>query len=429
VKRPFYGWIIVGAGGIVQWYTSAVFWRGFQAFIPHILGTFGWSSAATGAAISIQRTEGGLISPFVGYMIDKFGPRKIMAFGIITTGFGFIVMSQMQNLWHFYASIILLTLGMSFGTFIVFVVTVANWFIKKRARALGVLMSFSAIGGITLPILVGSIETFGWREVMFYVGIGFWIIGLPATFFMRKTPEEFGLSPDGISEIETNKLNAKKKIYTQNEIPVKLRKVLNMRTFWQLSIATSFGQLVSSTNLFHFDALTEFGISIKMAAFAAGAVAGGDLIGRAGVAAFGDRMDKRKLLTLSFFVQSIGVGALALVNWPIFGLNLGIIPLPVFVICFGLGFGASIPLRLSLLADYFGRRSYGSLVGITSSVNAIFGAIGPALVGLIHDISDSYHIGFSILAILLLFSIPLSITLENPSRVAARLRTIRNERD
>ncbi|SVC90258.1 uncharacterized protein METZ01_LOCUS343112, partial [marine metagenome] len=114
VKRPFYGWIIVGAGGIVQWYTSAVFWRGFQAFIPHILGTFGWSSAATGAAISIQRTEGGLISPFVGYMIDKFGPRKIMAFGIITTGFGFIVMSQMQNLWHFYASIILLTLGMSF---------------------------------------------------------------------------------------------------------------------------------------------------------------------------------------------------------------------------------------------------------------------------------------------------------------------------
>ena len=158
-------------------------------------------------------------------------------------------------------------------------------------------------------------------------------------------------------------------------------------------------------------------------------MAGGDLIGRAGVAAFGDRMDKRKLLTLSFFVQSIGVGALALVNWPIFGLNLGIIPLPVFVICFGLGFGASIPLRLSLLADYFGRRSYGSLVGITSSVNAIFGAIGPALVGLIHDISDSYHIGFSILAILLLFSIPLSITLENPSRVAARLRTIRNERD
>ena len=135
-----------------------------------------------------------------------------MAFGIITTGFGFIVMSQMQNLWHFYASIILLTLGMSFGTFIVFVVTVANWFIKKRARALGVLMSFSAVGGITLPILVGSIETFGWREVMFYIGVGFWIIGLPATFFMRKTPEEFGLSPDGLSETGPNKLNAKNKI-------------------------------------------------------------------------------------------------------------------------------------------------------------------------------------------------------------------------
>ena len=95
LKQPFYGWWIVGAGGLVQWYTSAVFWRGFQAFIPPILNTFGWSSGATGAAISLQRSESGMISPFVGALLDRYGPRKAMAFGVFVTGGGFIFMSQM----------------------------------------------------------------------------------------------------------------------------------------------------------------------------------------------------------------------------------------------------------------------------------------------------------------------------------------------
>ena len=88
LKQPFYGWWIVGAGGIVQWYTSAVFWRGFQAFVPPILSTFGWSHGATAAAISLQRSESGMISPFVGAFLDKYGPRKVMAFGVFVTGGG-----------------------------------------------------------------------------------------------------------------------------------------------------------------------------------------------------------------------------------------------------------------------------------------------------------------------------------------------------
>jgi len=128
-KQPFYGWWIVGAGGVVQWYTSAVFWRGFQAFVPSILTTFGWSHGATATAISLQRSESGMISPFVGVLLDKYGPRKAMAFGVLVTGGGFIYMSQMQSLWQFYLAIALLTLGMSFGIFIEFVVAVANWFV------------------------------------------------------------------------------------------------------------------------------------------------------------------------------------------------------------------------------------------------------------------------------------------------------------
>jgi MFS family permease len=423
-KQPFYGWWIVGAGGIVQWYTSAVFWRGFQAFVPHILGTFGWSSGATGAAISLQRSESGMISPFVGALLDKYGPRKAMAFGVFVTGGGFIYMSRMNALWEFYVAIALLTLGMSFGTFIVFVVTVANWFVRKRARALATLMSFSAIGGLTLPLLVASIETFGWREMLMATGIGFWIIGFPATLVMRKRPEDHGMLPDGEVTDADGSGRSIGRIAGVREQAITMRQAIQLRFFWQLAIATSLGQLVSSTNLFHFSALLEYGMTTALAASAAGAVAIGDLSGRAGMAVLGDKYDKRKMLTVSMIMQTIGVSGLAAINAEVLGVNLGLWPLPFFVVFFGLGFGASIPLRLSILGDYFGRASYGSIVGLMSSVNAIFGAAGPALVGLIHDIEGSYRLGFTAMAIMLVISIPLVLSLEPAGRVAAKARQL-----
>ncbi|MGY8881745.1 MAG: MFS transporter [Dehalococcoidia bacterium] len=422
-KQPFYGWWIVGAGGMVQWYASAIFWRGFQAFVPPILETFGWSRGVTGAAISLQRGESGMISPFVGVILDKYGPRKAMAFGILLTGGGFVYMSQMQSLWQFYIAIGLLTLGMSFGTFIVFVVTVANWFVRKRARALATLMSFSAIGGLTLPILVASIDTFGWREVMLACGIGFWLIGFPATLVMRKRPEDYGMVPDGGPDesLVNGKANRAGGIREQ---AITMRQAIKLRFFWQLAIVTSLGQLVSSTNLFHFAALLDYGMTAALAAAAAGAVAIGDLSGRAGIAVIGDRFDKRKMLTIAMIMQTIGVAGLAGINAEVFGVNLGLWPLPLFVVFFGLGFGSSIPLRLSILGDYFGRTSYGSIVGLTSSVNALFGAAGPALVGFIYDGTDSYRLGFTTLAVMLVISIPLALGLEPAGRVAAKARQL-----
>lgn len=423
-KQPFYGWWIVGAGGIVQWYTSAVFWRGFQAFIPPILATFGWSRGVTAVAISLQRSESGMISPFVGAILDKYGPRKAMAFGVFVTGSGFIVMSQMQSLWHFYAAITLLTLGMSFGTFIVFVVTVANWFIQKRARALAVLMSFSAIGGLTLPLLVASIDQFGWREMLLYVGFGFWAIGFPATLVMRRRPEDHGMLPDGADPDSSDPSQRRARSALLREHAITLRQAVKLRFFWQLAIVTSMGQLVSSTNLFHFDALLEYGMSTALAASAAGAVAVGDLSGRAGIALLGDKYDKRKMLTIAMAMQTVGVAGLAGINADVLGVNLGLWPLPFFVVFFGLGFGSSIPLRLSILGDYFGRASYGSIVGLTSSVNAVFGAVGPVMVGVIRDVQGSYRLGFAVLALAMIISIPLALSLEPSNRVAVKARAL-----
>jgi sugar phosphate permease len=408
-----------------------VFWRGFGAFFVAIIDAFGWSRGATAAAVSIQRLEGGMISPFVGTLIDRFGPRRVLAFGIIVTGLAFVLMSQMQTLWQFYLTVVLLTVGMSFGTFIVFVVTVGNWFRRGRARALAVLMSASAVGGLTLPVLTGAIESFGWREVLFAVGVGFWVVGLPATLVMRRTPEAYGMLPDG-DTAESIRARAERAAAAADsrarrsrpprENAVTAREALKMRFFWQLAVASSLGQFVSASNLTHLDALETYGVSLSTAAFAVGAVAAGDLLGRASIAVAGDRMDKRVLLAVAFGLEAVGILALALVNAEVLGVSMGVATIPVYSVGFGLGFGATVPIRLAVLADYFGRKSYGSIVGLTSSVNALFGGFGAFFAGLMFDLTDSFRIPFTIMAIMLALSVPLSLGLEKQGRVAARAR-------
>lgn len=425
IKSPFYGWWVVTSGGAVQWYTSAVFWRGFSVFFVAILDTFGWPRSATAAAVSIQRMESGMFSPFVGTIIDRFGPRRVMLFGVVVTGISFLLLSRIQTLWQFYLVIVLMTVGMSFGTFIVLVTTVGNWFIRRRARAISILMSASAVGGLTLPLLQGSIDSFGWRDVMFAVGIGFFVIGIPAALAMRTRPEDYGQLPDGMTAEEAHAAAASARHVagtTRHEVAIDARSALKLRFFWQLAIATSLGQFVSATNLLHVDALEVMGLGTLFAATAVGFVAIGDFVGRISISVLGDRFNKRKLIGAAFAVQSLGVLGLAAVNMNIGSVSLGVAPLFLYVATFGLGFGASIPLRLSILADYFGRRSYGSIVGLTSSVNALFGAAGAALVAGVVDLTGDYRTPFFVLAVLLATAVPMTLTLENQSRVAAQAR-------
>ncbi len=401
-------------------------------FFDIIVDTFGWSRGAVGAAVSIQRLEGGMISPFIGSVITRYGTRKVMSFGVAITGLSFILMSQVQTLWQFYLVIVLLTIGMSFGTFIVLVVTVSNWFSRNRARALGILMASSGLGGLFVPLLSGMVDEFGWREMLFAIGVGFWVVGFPAMMVMRQFPEDYGMRPDGDppepkkDEAAAATASAEPKPRNRRRIRsmprVSTGQVLRMRFFWQLALVSSFGQFASASNITHIDALDEAGISAQLAAFAFGAVAIGDLAGRLLVAAWGDRLNKRMFLAAALGVEGIGILAIGLVNTDLFGVSLGASPIPIYTICFGLGFGASVPIRLALLADYFGRESYGNVLGLVSSINAVFGAFGAAFAGFMFDLTDTYRIAFTVMAVLLLISVPMTLSIESQQRFAARNR-------
>ncbi len=136
-KKIFYGWWIVLASSTLTTYNAGVLFYGFTAFFSPIVNTFGWSKAATSLAFSLQRMEGGIAAPIVGYFIDRFGPRKMSIFAVIVFGIGFLMLSRIDSLLSFYIAFVVASIGHSAGFYAVGSTTVANWFILKRGKAMG----------------------------------------------------------------------------------------------------------------------------------------------------------------------------------------------------------------------------------------------------------------------------------------------------
>ena len=407
-KRVFYGWWIVLAGSISQAYTSGTFWQGFGAFFDPIIEQFGWSRALTAGAMSLQRTESGAISPFVGWFVDKFGPRNVMLAGTFLTALGFILLSRIQELWQFYAAFLILTIGLSFGTFLIVTTAVANWFVESRSKALSFTMAGSGLGGVLVPVVIWIIATTDWRTGLVIVGIGCLVVGIPVSFVMRSRPEDYGMLPDGAvpEEVSGERQDGgatPRRSALAREVTMTTREALRSRVFWQLAVAMGVSGMVMSASIHQIPAIASFGLSRNVAGFAILGVSIFSVVGRLGSGYFGDRLDKRHVIAIALLFQFVGT--------IIFAFTSEIWHLIVFVITWGFGFGASIPVRFALIADLFGRRHYGSIMGTLMTTSAVFGVIAPVLVGWIFDIRGNYREPFLLMSFTILVAIPMILTL------------------
>ena len=405
----FYGWWIVLAGSISQAYTSGTFWQGFGAFFDPIIEQFGWSRALTAGAMSLQRMESGGVSPFVGWFIDKFGPRNVMLFGTFLTALGFILLSRIQELWQFYAAFLVLTLGLSFGTFLIVTTAVANWFVENRSKALSFTMAGSGLGGVLVPVVIWLIATTDWRTGLVVVGIGCLVVGIPVSFVMRSRPEDYGMLPDGAPLPESDAGQAQSSDSTprrsalSGEVTMTTMQALKSRVFWQLAIAMGVSGMVMSASIHQIPAISSFGMSREVAGIAILGVSLFSVAGRLGSGYFGDRLDKRHVIAVALMFQFVGT--------IVFAFSSEIWHLVIFVILWGFGFGASIPVRFALIADLFGRRHYGSIMGTLMTTSAVFGVVAPVLVGWLADIRENYREPFVLMAFSVLIAIPMILTL------------------
>lgn len=183
---------------VVASLSSALYHYGFSAFFIPWRESFGWSRATLSGIISGVRLEGGLIGPVAGWAFDKFGPRRMMLLGLTMTGLGFLALSRVNSLTMLAIVYVgLLGAGSSLGTTQPVQVALANWFIRRRGRVIGLMTTGLGIGGSLVFLFALLIDHFGWRTGAVVAGLLFWVIGLPLAFVIRHRPEDMGLLPDG----------------------------------------------------------------------------------------------------------------------------------------------------------------------------------------------------------------------------------------
>ena len=387
-SKIFYGWYIVIAGTLGMALSSGINYHGFGNLFLPLSKEFGWSRTRISTVFSLARLENGILGPIDGYLIDKFGPRIVILVGVPIMSVGYILLSKVDSFLSF-SLVYILGVTVGSGTLHTPIQTaVANWFNKKRGLAFGVMWSGVGIGGLLVPVYGWLIQSYGWRDTSIIIGFVILLIGIPCGIVMRHNPYQYGDYPDGMKSVNETEKDARH----HDEESFTVKEALSSSSFWLLTMATGLRILVTSGVSLHLvPFFVDLGISPVSAAAFAGAVGIISIPGRFGLSAIGDYMNKRYILVICMFCLSLGVFFLSIANS-----MTGVI---LALVLYSSSQGGSAVIPNSLMADYFGTKYYGTIMGFRS-VLVTFGVIaGPIISGATFDNYGNYKLAFMFFAL------------------------------
>ena len=402
-KKPrfFYGYIIV----LVVFLAIAVFegiMYSFGVFLKPLIAEFGWTRAMTSGAYSLHFFLWAVLAVVAGRLNDKFGPRRVATVCGVLFGLGHILMSQISTLWQLYLLYgVMIAMGMS-GGFVPLTSTVARWFTKRRGVMTGITISGVGVGVIVVPPLASHlIVSYGWRTSYLIIGVAALALITLAAQFLRRDPAQMGLLPYGEGEVEAESPNLEAE-------GASLLQAIRTGQFWMLGaifFCQGFGQLVAMTHIVPH--ATDLGISAIVAANILAIIGGVSIAGRIGIGRASDRIGNKLSFIISFILFSVAF------LWLLVTKELWMFHL--FAVIFGLAYGGLVTLMSPVVAELFGLRAHGAILGTIFSIHLIGCAIGSLMAGWIFDITSSYHLAFLVCAILSIIALIITSRLK-PAR-------------
>ena len=404
----FFGWWVVFASAAIVFLTGGTFFYGFGALFNPIVDEFGWSRAATSFAFSLRSEVGGIAAPIVGFLVDRVGARRLMVGGVLTVALGFVLLSQVQTLWAFYGSVVVIAIGMSAAAGPVGMVAIAHWFRRRRGRALAFMTMGAGTSGVMVIVLAWLISTFDWRNALLIVAALQLAVCVPLALSVRNRPEEIGLLPDGDLPDDPAEEGAAPPPRIGDE-GMTVRQSLASSAFWRLAIAVALGNVGSMAIIVHQIPFftNSIGLSDGLAAASVTAMTLMSLAGRFGFGYVADLVDKRFVMAGAYALLALAVLLFATIYqpWQI------LLVLPLF----SLGFGGIIPVRPAFQAEVFGMRNFGAIQGLVFTVATLGGLIGPVFAGWMYDQTESYRLSFVLLAAVGFLAAPMILSLRRPS--------------
>ena len=416
-RTPFYyGWLILGMSSLATFGAtgvSQVVMGGIQVYITNDTG---WSPSTISYAATAGTWGSGLIAPFIGRVADRRGPRLLMPAGLIVAGVCFLLLSGVNSVWQFYAAYVV-SRAVSNTVLIGLVPRTAavNFFRRRRNIVLALLSTFRPIAGainIQLFAVIALAQT--WREGFFYLGIFNLVLIVPVVLLMRRRPEDIGLAPDGAPVnpgiASTSSGGPERVAVPPSETSWTVREAAKTRTYWFIVATACVGTLASSSVGFSLVPYLVEDAGLSLAA-AAGVLSFGTVLSIANVGwgILSDRFTPRRCL----MVTMVGSGALLAYLTMVDSLAEAL----VFALVWGVFSGAVGSMENMMLAQYYGRDSYGSLLGLFSPFQTAALGLGPSLASLLRTVSGSYGLLYVVMVAAYLASAALLYLARAPVQV------------
>ena len=416
----FYGWAILFSAG------SAVFVRNAAAALT--LGVFmvpmseelGWSRTLLAGSASAGGIAAMFASPLSGYLVDRFGPRIVLLGAALVLGFSTMAIGWWVTPVTFYIFfgigrvIFAAPIQIGAGT------VVSQWFVRRRGRANGLLGFSHSVGMGLMPFFAQLlINSVGWREAWFWLGIAVWVIALaPIALLMISKPEDIGMKPDGDGDIvpdtrSTIAGEAAQRTAVPETEGWTLRAAMRTPALWILGFSGGLMFFVhASVNIHQVAFLRDQGIGATVAAAALTSLAAGAAIGSLFWGALAERMPVRfTYAAVAVFMAAVSLMFLLVDDTP-----------KAFVVAtlFGFGLGGLLVVPSVAVADYFGRRSLGAVRGFVEPWVGGGQAAGALGAGLIFDVTGDYRAVFPLLTVFALLSATLILVIPAPGDPASR---------
>ncbi len=420
-RRPavFYGWYIVGVALVAQFVAAGTTSYVSGVFLKPMTTDLGWTRGDFSGVQTVSTFVTGALGLFIGVQIDRRGPRLLMFVGGILSGGALIMFSQVHNLWEFYLIRgVAQTAGNAMLGNLVVNVTLSRWFVARRGMAVAIASAGVSLGGVVMaPLAAWWVGAYGWQTAWILIGLLVWVLILPSAYVIRRSPEDWGALPDGMSAAEAEAYGAsRKRASAVSEVQWTREEAVRTPAIWLVIFAYGIANIGLGAMLLHLISfLTDQGYSRATAATLFSVLSWSALLSKAFWGTLMDRFHARFLSAVGFGISALSIIAL-LVLAPKSEL-LAVLVLAVY----GLGIGGTVPLQETVWASYFGRTHLGKIRSIAMPFSIIFGAGGPLMAGILYDRTGSYTVAFCLFALFSALGLVLILLARPPVRpVAAR---------
>lgn len=393
-RTQFYGWYIAIACALLMFVGVGVGYYGLPIFLKPLREDHGWTTTQVSWAPAIYFCVSGLTGAVVGPLIDRHGPTRFMAVGMLVNGVSAGFIGVVNELWQLYLVYFVFALAFGMSSAIAVNAIMTRWFIRKRALAMSISSTGVSAGGIVLaPVAAKLIDIGGLALATPILGALVLIVGLPVVFFVVAwDPRQMGLLPDGDTEVagpraaQTDLHRVQMRQWTRAEA---------VRTvgFWAIFVAFLLVLIAQTGYIIHQVTFLEEQLGSRSeAAFTISVTALGSVIARLAVGIFADGVDKRLLTFVLFVVQ--GTCTLLIIHTD------NAAAIWAITLIFGFTIGNVYMMQSLLVGEIFGLVSFGTVFGLISLAGQVGSGLGPIGVGFLHDQTDGYVVPFTMTAVL-----------------------------